>query len=254
MNKEDSNIQFLIEWQCPACGAGKNSQGIDFTSCRAVALHIAGKMRRGDFNHKRWAAGAVDKNIDPHDFETINKLADVLYSTVLEVNKKRCEEADEKFRRLVEQKLPANPPSVQAYIYISELERRLHQFVQSRLKQEFGEDETEWWMRGIPKNIRVRCVTTREESASREEPYSFTNLIDLGTIIAKNWVVFETLFRPFKKHLKSKNQMEATICQVNDIRNRVFHLTSPTRMEVSDKDLSFLRWFHELVLKICDNP
>jgi hypothetical protein len=156
----------------------------------------------------------------------------------------------EKLERLTQDKLPANKPSVQAYVYISESESSLHQFVKAKLMQELGEDENDWWMKGIPQKIRLRCVTTREEDPSREEPYTYTNLIDLGTIIANNWGIFDNCFRPFREHVKSKNDVDSMICRVNEIRKRVFHSTSPTRMELADEEISFLRSFHELVKKL----
>jgi hypothetical protein len=148
------------------------------------------------------------------------------------------------------EKLPAYPPTVQAYIYISELEHNLHQFVKSILVEAFGEDENGWWIKGIPPAIRVRCVTTREEDASREEPYSYTNLIDIATIITKNWNLFEPCFRPFREHVKSRNDVGSAISRVNDVRKKVFHPTSPVRMEVSEEDLLFLRKFHEFVQEL----
>jgi hypothetical protein len=44
-----------IEYQCPVCNAKQNSIGEDFVSTRAVALHIAAKIKFNCADHKIWA-------------------------------------------------------------------------------------------------------------------------------------------------------------------------------------------------------
>ena len=248
---EKDNLQSEGEWVCPVCQTHKNLTGSIFSGPTAVSLHVAGKIRTGDRQHKSWAREVLGESVDdPSVLRSINTLGDALFTPVKEANKLRKMLENEKLERLMQDRLPANKPSVQAYVYISESESSLHRFVKVQLMQELGEDENDWWMKGIPHSIRVRCVTTREDDASREEPYSYTNLIDLGTIISKNWRIFETCFRPFREEVKSKSDVESMICQVNEIRKKVFHSTSPTRMELADEEISFLRSFHELVEKL----
>lgn len=44
-----------IEYECPVCNAKLNSSGDAFVSVRAVALHIAAKIKLNCTNHKIWA-------------------------------------------------------------------------------------------------------------------------------------------------------------------------------------------------------
>lgn len=42
-------------FQCPICKAKLNSSNKPFSSVRSVALHIAGKIKGQDTDHKMWA-------------------------------------------------------------------------------------------------------------------------------------------------------------------------------------------------------
>jgi hypothetical protein len=248
---EKDNLQSEGEWVCPVCQTHKNSTGSLFSGPTAVSLHVAGKYRTGDRQHRGWAREVLGESLNnPSVVRSINTLADALFVPVKEANALRHMLENQRLERLMQDNLFANKPSVQAYVYLTESESSLHQFVKAKLIQELGEDEKDWWMKGIPQKIRLRCVTTREEKPSREEAYAYTNLIDLGTIIANNWRIFDTCFRPFREHVKSKNDIESMICRVNEIRNKVFHSTSPTRTELADEEISLLRSFHELVKEL----
>ncbi|OGN98461.1 MAG: hypothetical protein A2Y89_06375 [Chloroflexi bacterium RBG_13_51_18] len=44
-----------IKYQCPVCHTKLNSSRRPFISPRAVSLHIAGKIKTSDNDHKYWA-------------------------------------------------------------------------------------------------------------------------------------------------------------------------------------------------------
>src|SRR5215831_18196673 len=77
------------------------------------------------------------------------------------------------------------------YEYISETEIFLHNLVRETLVASFGEDETGWWRQGIPADIREKCAGRSELDEDPSDcKFSYTDLIDLSTIIDKNWSIF----------------------------------------------------------------
>jgi len=138
----------------------------------------------------------------------------------------------------------AEEPSYSAYRYECRIETNLHEFVRQTLQASFGEQESGWWVKGIPLQIRVNCAQKREEDSLREELYRYTDLIDLKTIINKNWRLFESSFNLVHKHFGSKKDFLAGIATTNEVRKRVMH---PIRKTVSDEDISFLKRFAEII-------
>lgn len=76
------------EYQCPICHAKLNSNGEPFFDVRAVSLHIAGKIRGGDSNHKIWAyenynRKEVDEAVEKaRSTSNINYIGDLLTVSV----------------------------------------------------------------------------------------------------------------------------------------------------------------------------
>lgn len=84
-----------------------------------------------------------------------------------------------------ERQAPPGPSSTLSAIHGIEIV--LHQYVRFRLEQCFGAQDEAWWVEGVPLTIRQECAQRREADPDRREPYAYTNLIDLKSIIEKNW-------------------------------------------------------------------
>ncbi len=124
------------------------------------------------------------------------------------------------------------------YGYVASLEVVLHALVRERLERELGADETGWWRQGIPPNIRAKCATRREEDDEPcRSPYAYTTLIDLSTVISKNWSVFEKELP--KKYRGNRNVLESDMARLNRIRNAVMHPVKDRAW--SEEDFEFVR-------------
>lgn len=246
--KRDEGKTELVEWICPACKSNTNSQGIPFSEARTVALHIAGKILTYDYQyqHRNWAINKLGDIIeDAKDNYTINTLAKELEPFVLEEYEERRRHEEEKIKRLIEERNATKEPRLLAYKYIETLENSLHKFVRQVLVEAYGESEDEWWAKGVPERIRIECQEKREKDRSREkpeEPYNYTNLIDLKVIIEKNWGIFELRFKILKDQAMSKRNFLENVTKSNNIRNRVMH----TVREITNEDLAFLQWFSNI--------
>lgn len=241
MAEDNKVIAAEVNWLCPVCSSSTNSLGIPFSGSRAVALHVAGKVRSGDSLHKSWAESKAGNIInEPEVKHSINTLADQLEWYVSEDNRTRRQQEEERVKRLVQEQKAKDDPRVSAYRYVQTIETSLHEFVRRILQASFGEEESGWWVKGVPPKIRIECAQKREEDSLREELYSYTNLIDLETIIDKNWKIFEPYFHQVRKSFNSKKEFLAGIAKTNEVRKRVMH---PIRMKVSDEDIFSLEQF-----------
>lgn len=216
---------------CPVCNASSGRSGL-FVDDWAVACHVAGKARTGDRLHKSWAL-TMSPNLDLG--VSLLKTADRLLWAV-----RKARTGQETLRES-----PQDEQGERLYSVIRELELRLHEFIELRLKREFGDSEDGWWVKGIPMPIRQECVKRREEDTRRQEPYRYTDVLDLQRILDKNWALFEADFRHIAQQCKSKKEFLDAFVKFNGIRNVIMH---PVRQpEEIREDIQFLNWFHDLM-------
>jgi hypothetical protein len=235
----------LSDWLCPACNSNSNSLGIVFSRPRGIALHVAGKIKTGDHTHSQWARKNINEDIyRPEIYKTINTLASVIEPKVIEINNDRNKREEERMQRIIEERDANEEPKVLAYKHITYIENQLHQCVCRILKESYGHNEDEWWVKGISSTIRVECAKRREESTPREELFSYTDLIHLKIIIEKNRSIFEPRLLSVHKRPNKQKEFLDGIARCNDIRNRVMHTI---RSLVSTEDISFLKQFRSLV-------
>ena len=124
------------------------------------------------------------------------------------------------------------------YEHVSVVEVAIHRFVRVRLEREFGPDEDGWWRKGIPSNIRVKCVSRREEDDDPcEQPYAYTTLVDLVSVISKSWSLFESELP--KGYRANRKQLESDLVRLNGIRNSVMHPVKERKW--SEDDFVFVR-------------
>lgn len=242
--KEDILASVNVDWRCPACNGDTNSQGTLFSGCRAVALHVAGKIRTGDHTHRKWALSKVGEVIiEPYAIRSINTLADEIESGVREENETRRRLENERIGRLIEERTTSEEPKVVAYRFINTIENGLHDCLKETLQKHFGESEDQWWVQAVPLQIRTECAKRREEDDVRDELCTYTNFIDLRTIVQKNNKVFEHNLRRIRSNSYSERDFLEGLVEANNIRRRVMH---PLRT-LSNEDLAFLKRFSNMV-------
>jgi len=89
-----------------------------------------------------------------------------------------------------------------AYRTLVEIEVSLHEFIESRLREVYG--ESKWWGH-IPQAVRTKCRARQEEELKTKDPYVYTDLLDLKDIIDKKWhPVFENDTQRLPKKFRQK--------------------------------------------------
>lgn len=126
------------------------------------------------------------------------------------------------------------------YEDIREIETRLHEAIQITLEEEYGEGEMEWWREGITLSIRQNCQARREEDEYPvEDPYDYTELLDLWTILDKKWIVLKKVLP--ENMIVNKQTLHENFIHLNQIRRNVMH---PVRGIIpSEEDFEFIRKF-----------
>jgi DNA sulfur modification protein DndB len=104
----------------------------------------------------------------------------------------------------------------------------------SELKEEFGEDDSDWWMEGIPKQVRLE-VTKRfeEDDGKRGEREKYFDFIHYRKIITENWDLLSELFAYGKKGV-GKDKGTQWMEDLNQKRNCVAHSSSGISLSIED--------------------
>lgn len=127
------------------------------------------------------------------------------------------------------------------YEYLSEVEIVIHDLVSKVLKEAFGDEESGYWRKGVPRPIRIRCQEHREEDEEPSgSPLQYTTLIELSQIIDKNWSLFEPLLP--KDYQGKKRLVASHLARLNAIRNAVMHPVKRRRW--SEADFQFAAKLH----------
>jgi len=131
------------------------------------------------------------------------------------------------------------------YEFLSELECSLHEQIRNVLQGELGQDDDIWWRNGVPKQIRVQCVTSREEDEEpTQHPYFYTTITHLKDILSSRWSLFQRRLPP--DIASDKTSLMSALDRLRTIRNRVMH---PVRsVPPSEDDFDFIREWRDKLL------
>jgi DNA sulfur modification protein DndB len=116
---------------------------------------------------------------------------------------------------------------------IDRIETTLQKVILEELHREFGVDENQWWMLGIPKPVRLK-VSNRfeEEEGKRGGKEYYFDLIDYRQIAVHNWDLFEPILGYGKSGNKDKRTSWMNV--LNEKRRVVAHPSSAMTLSVED--------------------
>ncbi|WP_339849242.1 DGQHR domain-containing protein [Paenibacillus sp. FSL W7-1088] len=115
------------------------------------------------------------------------------------------------------------------------IETNIQKFILEELKREYGSSEMEWWLQGVPKNIRTKASERFEQNdGQRGKKEYYFDLMDYRKIIMDNWMLFEKTFA----YQKSGNKEVRTswLNSVNNMRNIVSHVSSAMVLSIEELD------------------
>jgi DNA sulfur modification protein DndB len=117
---------------------------------------------------------------------------------------------------------------------IDHIERKLQRVILEELRRECGEDESGWWMLGVPKPVRLK-VSQRfeEEGGQRGGKEHYFDLIDYSKIALQNWQLFEPILA-YGKSGSSKEKRLSWLNFVNEKRNIVAHPSAAVTLTLEE--------------------
>ena len=122
------------------------------------------------------------------------------------------------------------------YEHLREIELMLHELICYCLQEVYGEDETGWWVNGVPLTVRQGCQNRREEDPRRQDPWHYTDLVDLKQMLDRQWKHFAEFF---EAQSIPKRRLMSALTRLNEIRRWVMH---PVRKILpTDEDFDFAR-------------
>lgn len=81
--------------------------------------------------------------------------------------------------------------NVRAKEIVDRIEVGLHKYIFEELKIEFGPEESQWWIEGVPKAVRLKATGRFEDDDGKRGGKEFyVDLIDYRSIILHNWPLF----------------------------------------------------------------
>lgn len=108
---------------------------------------------------------------------------------------------------------------------LDRIEKTLQRVVMEELKREFGNDESEWWLLGVPKKVRIEVGQRFEaDDGKRGSKEAYFELINYRTIAIDKWDTFGPIFGYGTSGNKDKKTK--WMVEINELRNLVSHPSS----------------------------
>ncbi|NMC60731.1 MAG: DGQHR domain-containing protein, partial [Candidatus Methanofastidiosa archaeon] len=101
-----------------------------------------------------------------------------------------------------------------AYDLICDIERGLLEYIVEKLKEEFGQDITEWWHKGFPEIVKKPALARAHENGEYNHYEKYVDLIDWESVIISNFDLLGDTFTIDGKTSDSKKKRIAWISQV----------------------------------------
>lgn len=130
-------------------------------------------------------------------------------------------------------KLEKAQTNLKAKAIIDRIETTLQQLIIEELRREYGSDDSQWWMLGVPKGVRLK-VTQRfeEDDGKRGGREHYFDLIDYRDIVQTNWELFEPILASGKPGSGSKDKRTLWMNSLNEKRRIVSHASSAVSLSI----------------------
>lgn len=122
------------------------------------------------------------------------------------------------------------------YWEIANLEIMFNHFIREVLKKHYGENEKDWWRKGLTKELRAELVSRLEmDDDPAKDALCYMTFIDIKVILDKNWGIFVV---NFPKEVKNdKKRFLGLLTKINALRNQVMHPIKRAKHTYADFEL-----------------
>jgi hypothetical protein len=159
-------------------------------------------------------------------------------------------EANERLAQNVIRYLTEGRPSLTPEDRCQRIEINVADFVFGILKKA----QADWWTEFVPLPVRQKCAQRQEEENNRLPKEAYFDLIDLKTVMHKNWSLFEQHFRNAKSE-GGKDKSLGWMDKLNELRRLVGH---PLKKHVAgysftDQEQQLLRDADEVARRLLES-
>lgn len=118
---------------------------------------------------------------------------------------------------------------------VDRIETTLQKVILEELYREFGSHESQWWMMGVPRPVRLK-VSQRfeEEEGKRGGKEYYFDLIDYRQIATHNWDLFEPILGYGKSGSGNKDKRTGWMNDLNEKRRIVSHVSSGVHLSMEE--------------------
>ncbi len=127
---------------------------------------------------------------------------------------------------------------------VTQIHKKLFNYVIDTLKDHFGRDHKAWWTQGVPLTIRLSCTQEWEKKNREGDEESHLYLINYQDIAVANWDLFRDTLSLGYKDPDNKKESTKWIKVLNDIRQYTAH---PEKGLLSKEQVSFVNDVYEKV-------
>jgi hypothetical protein len=131
-------------------------------------------------------------------------------------------------------KLEKEQTNKRAYDIVQRIEVKLQSAILDELRREFGPNESQWWMLGVPEGIRKKVRERYEEGkGSRGGTEFYFDLLDYKAIIVNNWDLLQPIFGRGKKN-DGKEKGTAWLAVLNERRRVIMHPSAAVTLTLEE--------------------
>lgn len=120
---------------------------------------------------------------------------------------------------------------------VTEIHRRLSDYVLNALKSHYESLNQNWWTEGVPLQIRLKCSKEWEEKKQAGKVEEQLYLIDYIDICHNNWEVLRDVVSLDEPDIQNKKKNTKWIKDINEIRQKTTH---PEHGPLSSEEVAYI--------------
>ena len=128
--------------------------------------------------------------------------------------------------------------------YVMRVEIILHGYIRKTLENKYHDD---WWLKGVPDNIKNKCIKKHGKPDYGYVLYSYTGFRDLVSILKQNVDYFNSVLEPIIGY--DVKEYVIKLGKIVNIRNIIVHQVNQIK-SLSDDDMVLVKTFYQDTLKL----
>ena len=132
---------------------------------------------------------------------------------------------------------------------IEDINAMVFEDVLATLREKYGEDDRDWWMKGVPLPVRNRCDQMFNRTGGQGERWRQLSMSDYPEILllSANWDVFKDFY-----NFHGRGTRTAAVAWIGGINKAKAVTDNAERGPLAKEDVAFVRRVHQLVKRFIE--